>query len=184
MERSGVEKTPGAGDVAVATVDLSAVILDTSSFDSGCMRLASRIWNMLVSRLNTPRVGGQAPLVTGTWSDGETDGCREVTLWGAGSRLTWEPLDGYVFDGAFDVAPALAGLELVAEIDHGGVVMQLVRVTQTADHARVEEDYGRWLLKPADDGSVLGRYVAEVASVIEAFLYGGRACAGVVGLGD
>lgn len=158
--------------MAVATVDLSAVILDPSSFDSDFMRLASRIWNMLVSRLNTPRVEGQTPLVIGVWSDGETDGYREVRLWGAGSRLTWEPLDGYVFDGAFDVAPALGGLELVAEIDHGGVVMQLVRVTQTADHDRVEEDYGRWLLKPADDDGVLRRYVGEVASVIESLLYG------------
>lgn len=172
MERSGVEKTPGAGGVAVGGVDLSAVLLDPSSFDSGCMRLASRIWNMLVSRLNTPRVEGQTPLVTGAWSDGETDGCREVTLWGAGSRLTWDTLDGYVFDGAFDVAPALASLELVAEIDHGGVVMQLVRVTQAEDHDRVEEDYGRWLLKPADDDGVLERYVGEVASVIESLLYG------------
>lgn len=127
---------------------------------------------MLVSRLNTPRVEGQTPLVIGVWSDGEPDGCREVTLWGASSRLIWGPLDGYVFDGAFDAVPGLVGLELVAEIDHGGVVMQLVRVTQTADHDRVEEDYGRWLLKPADDDSVLGRYVGEVATVIEALLYG------------
>lgn len=193
MERCDAETTLGAGDCAVGAVDLSPVVLDPSSFDSNCMKLASRIWNMLVSRLDRrPRVEGQTPhvtaawsdaqclglppaltrsLVVGVWSDGETDGCREVTLWG-NSRLTWDPLDGYVFDGEFDALPELGGLELVAEIDHGGVVMQLVRVTQTADHARVEEDYGRWLLKSADDDSVLGRYVEEVVTVIESVLRG------------
>lgn len=170
MVASGVSQNK-ANVEAGPSLDLSAVTLDSTAFDGDYMELAAKIWNAIVSGLAGGTVG---TIVTGTWTDGEDAGCRGISL-GHDSRLTWDPIDGYVMDGVLGGGPGHAAsgdLELIAEIDRGGVVLQLVLVPEAAapDGGREEIDYGHWLLKPSDPSDVFDHKISEAVDLVRSFL--------------
>lgn len=173
MVASGVSRNK-ANVEAGSSIDLSAVTLDSTAFDGDCMELAAKIWNAVISGLAAARGSDGKPIVTGAWTDGEDTGCRSISL-GRDSRLTWDPIDGYVMDGVLEggAGHAASGdLELIAEIDRGGVVLQLVLVPEAAapDGGREEIDYGQWLLKPSDPSDVFDRKISETLDSVRSFL--------------
>lgn len=173
MVVSNVNQNGGVGDDL--SPDLTAVKLDPRRFDGDCMELAAKIWNAVISGLAAARGSDGKPIVTGMWSDGVPNGCRQIMLNEENSKLTWDPIDGYVMDGVLEGGPGHAAsgdLELIAEIDRGGVVLQLVLVPEAAapDGGREEIDYGQWLLKPSDSSDVFDRKISEAIDSVRSFL--------------
>lgn len=174
MVASGVSRNK-ANVEAGSSIDLSAVTLDSTAFDGDCMELAAKIWNAVISGLAAARGSDGKPIVTGMWSDGVPNGCRQIMLNEEDFKLTWDPIDGYVMDGVLEGGPGHAAsgdLELIAEIDRGGVVLQLVLVPEAAapDGGREEIDYGQWLLKPSDPSDVFDRKISETLDSVRSFL--------------
>lgn len=174
MVASGVSQNK-ANVEAGSSLDLSAVKLDSAAFDGDYMKLAAKIWNSIVSGLAAACGSDGKPIITGTWSDGAPDGCRQIMFSEEDSRLTWDPIDGYVMDGVLGGGPGHADsgyLELIAEIDRGGVVLQLVLVPEApaSDVGREEIDYGHWLLKPSDPSDVFDSKISEAVDLVSAFL--------------
>ena len=160
---------------AGSPLDLSAATLDSTAFDGDCMELAAKIWNAVISGLAGARGSDGKPIVTGTRSDGVPNGCRQILFSEEDSYLTWDPIDGYVMDGVIEGGPGHAAsgdLELIAEIDRGGVVLQLVLVPEASasDGGRDEIDYGHWLLKPSDPSDVFDRKINEAVDLVRSFL--------------
>lgn len=175
MVVSNVSQNGGVGDDL--SPDLTAVKLDPRRFDGDFMELAAKIWNAITDGLAGDEADsiegrGNKGIVTGTWADDGNDGSRWISLRG-GSRLTWDPIDGYVMDGLFTAGSNCTGdLELIAEIDRGGVVLQLVRIPEApaSDDCREEIDYGQWLLKPNEPDDVFDRKIDEAVDVIRVFI--------------
>lgn len=170
MVVSNVSQNGGVGDDLFP--DLTAVKLDPRQFDGDYMKLGAKIWNAVISGLSAARGSDGKPIVTGTWSDGAPSGCRQILFSEEDSQLTWDPIDGYVMDGVFIPKNDNEYLELIAEIDRGGVVLQLAftHVAFGPDANWEELDYGHWLLKPSESHGSFDCKLSEVVDRIVEFL--------------